>query len=45
MLALMKEEFDEYFKQLPDIIPDKINISIATGIASYSFINGLVIGS
>lgn len=42
MLALMKEEFDEYFKQLPDIIPDKINISIATGIASYSFINGLV---
>lgn len=42
MLALMKEEFDEYFKQLPDIIPDKINISIATGIAAYSFINGLV---
>ncbi|WP_058485540.1 DUF512 domain-containing protein [Defluviitalea phaphyphila] len=42
MIALMKHEFNEYFKKLPDKLEENIEISMATGVITYPFIKELV---
>lgn len=42
MLALMEEEFNAAFLDLPDEISGKIDLSVATGIAAFPFIKKLV---
>ncbi|HHW66813.1 MAG TPA: DUF512 domain-containing protein [Epulopiscium sp.] len=42
MVALMKHEFDEYYKTLPEVLDEYIDVSIATGVITYPFICELV---
>lgn len=42
MLALLKQEFNEYFNCLPNELPQEVDVSIATGMAPYPFISELV---
>lgn len=42
MLSLIKHEFEEYYKTLPDEIEENVEVSIATGIITYPVIVELV---